>query len=53
MNLFINTRKLTKQKEDHLTEFLASAILIDEQFRRKYEEIVLYNFAENRTEIYK
>ncbi len=45
MNLFFATRRLTQAKEDHLTEFLASALELDEGFRRAYEETVLHPYA--------
>jgi hypothetical protein len=41
MNLFISTRSLTPKKEDHLTEFFAAALQLDEALRSKYCDAVL------------
>ena len=40
-NLFWQTRKLTYEREDHLTYFVAAALESDAQFRRAYERVVL------------
>jgi hypothetical protein len=46
-NLFLSTRKLAKgAKEDHLTEFFAAALDIDEPFREAYASMVIAPFAE-------
>jgi hypothetical protein len=45
MNLFLSTRRLTEAKEDHLTEFLASALDVDEGFRRAYASTVLQTYG--------
>jgi hypothetical protein len=45
LNPFLDTRKLTDSKEDHLTEFMAGALAISASFRRKYSELVLSRFA--------
>lgn len=48
-NLFQETRKLAKgAKEDHLTEFFAAALDIDEPFREAYASMVIAPFAEER-----
>lgn len=41
MNLFWETRKLTKQLEDHLTCFIAAALEADEEFRNAYATRIL------------
>jgi hypothetical protein len=49
MNLFLSTRKLAKgAEENHLTEFLAAALDIDENFREAYSALVLAPFAQKR-----
>lgn len=45
MNLFLETRKLTQQREDHLTCFLAAALAVDPLFRNAYETCVLIPLA--------
>ncbi|GEM_PF-1502461 len=44
-NLFLNTRRLTSSKEDHLTEFLAAIIDMDETFRRDFSALLLGRYA--------
>lgn len=44
-NLFLNTRKLTNAKEDHLTEFLAAMILMNEPFNTQFSELLLGEYA--------
>lgn len=45
MNLFLETRKLTQKREDHLTCFIAAALNVDENFRKAYESVVLKPMA--------
>jgi len=45
MNLFWATRRLTQSREDHLTEFFASALNISPIFRKRYLELTLSRFA--------
>jgi hypothetical protein len=45
MNLFWATRRLTQSREDHLTEFFASALNISPIFRERYSELTLSRFA--------
>ncbi|HFQ4838193.1 hypothetical protein [Vibrio furnissii] len=40
MGLFINTQKLTVAKEDHLTEFFASALTSSERFNRAFVRLI-------------
>ncbi len=44
-NLFMNTRKLTSSKEDHLTEFLAALIVMNEPFRIEFSRLLLAEYA--------
>ncbi len=44
-NLFINTRSLTSSKEDHLTEFIAALITMDEPFRLAFSSLLLGQYA--------
>lgn len=44
-NLFLNTRKLTSSKEDHLTEFLAALITMDEPFNVDFSQLLLGEYA--------
>ena len=46
MNLFWSTRALTDAREDHLTEFFASALEISEEFRTAYYDFVVASHAE-------
>lgn len=46
VNPFWGTRKLTTQREDHLTEFFAALLSSDSTFRQKYEEQVLSAYAD-------
>lgn len=48
MNLFLRTRSLTPNREDHLTEFLAAALDADQAFRGAYERTLLDPVAETR-----
>lgn len=48
MNLFLTTRALTEQREDHLTEFLAAALAHVPAFRRAYADLVILPFARLR-----
>lgn len=45
MNLFWSTRALTYSREDHLTEFFASALTISPSFRKSYFDLVLKDFV--------
>jgi len=45
MNLFLNSRRLTSAAEDHLTEFFAAALELDDEFRCSYAGLVLGPFA--------
>jgi hypothetical protein len=45
MNLFLSTRRLTSQAEDHLTEFLAVALAHAPGFAAAYARFVLGDFA--------
>ncbi len=47
-NIFLNTRSLTSSKEDHLTEFLAALIMMDESFKVKFSELLLSNYAQKK-----
>jgi hypothetical protein len=47
MNLFLSTCALTKGREDHLTEFLAAALTVDEDVKKAYAELVLRDYARN------
>lgn len=47
-NLFLNTRSLTSAKEDHLTEFLAALITMNEPFRMEFSSLLLGQYAEQR-----
>lgn len=47
-NPFISTRHLTDRREDHLTEFFAGALDLDEQFRCAYAELVIVPYARTR-----
>lgn len=47
-NPFLSTRCLTERREDHLTEFFAGALDLDEQFRRAYAELIIAPFANGR-----
>ena len=44
-NLFLNTRKLTSSKEDHLTEFLAALITMSEPFNVEFSQLLLGEYA--------
>jgi hypothetical protein len=47
MNLFLATRRLARgREEDHLTEFFAAALEIDEPFRDAYTALIIAPFAE-------
>ncbi|KPJ58322.1 MAG: hypothetical protein AMJ46_14340 [Latescibacteria bacterium DG_63] len=48
MNLFLSTRRLTKQAEDHLTEFIAAALTLDSGFARRYVDLLVGPYAEAR-----
>ena len=48
MNLFWSTRSLTEAREDHLTEFFASALHHVPVFRQAYADLVLGSFAKRR-----
>lgn len=41
MNLFLDTRRLTQAREDHLTCFIAATLEVDPAFRTAYESLVL------------
>jgi len=41
LNPFLSTRHLTDRREDHLTEFFAGALDIDERFRQAYADFVI------------
>jgi hypothetical protein len=45
MNLFWETRRLTQEREDHLTSFWAAALETDALFRKSYETHVLQPLA--------
>lgn len=45
MNLFWSTRALTQAREDHLTEFFAAALTLNEGFRLAYSKLVLDAYA--------
>ena len=47
-NLFLNTRRLTGSKEDHLTEFLAALISMDSAFNRGFSQLLLGEYAERQ-----
>ncbi|RLB60214.1 MAG: hypothetical protein DRH08_15735, partial [Deltaproteobacteria bacterium] len=47
-NLFLNTRNLTKSKEDHLTEFLAALITMNEPFNLEFSNLLLKEYAEKK-----
>lgn len=47
MNLFLSTLRLTSQ-ENHLTEFIAAALVLDQNFARAYAGVVLEKYAESR-----
>lgn len=47
MNLFLETRRLTSAREDHLTEFVSAALAVDQRFREEYTKVVLRGFAED------
>ncbi len=44
--LFLNTRKLTSSKEDHLTEFLAALITMSESFNLEFSSLMLGEYAD-------
>jgi DNA-binding winged helix-turn-helix (wHTH) protein len=44
-NLFLKTRSLTISKKDHLTEFLAALITMNEPFNLEFSQLVLGEFA--------
>jgi hypothetical protein len=44
-NFFLNTRSLTSSKEDHLTEFLAALISMDEKFNSDFSDLLLGEYA--------
>ena len=46
MNLFWSTRALTQSKEDHLTEFFAAALTLNEHVRNAYAELVFGRYAQ-------
>jgi len=46
VNLFLDTRRLTQSREDHLTCFVAATLEVDSSFRRSYESLVLAPLAE-------
>lgn len=48
MNLFHTTRRLTHQKEDHLTEFIAALLMTSDSFRSGYEALVLKRWFKER-----
>jgi len=45
MNLFLQTRKLTDRREDHLTEFFAAALELSPQVRKAFFDLVIAPFA--------
>lgn len=45
MNLFLATRRLTTQREDHVTEFFAAALREDPLLRHAFEDLVIAPFA--------
>jgi hypothetical protein len=47
MNLFWETRRLTQEREDHLTCFLAAALGTDAAFRHAYAQRVLSSLAKD------
>lgn len=47
-NLFLNTRSLTSSKEDHLTEFLAALITMNETFNLEFSWLLLGEYAQRR-----
>lgn len=47
-NLFLNTRSLTSSKEDHLTEFLAALITMNEPFRLGFSALLLDEYASRK-----
>ncbi len=48
MNLFLATRSLTDQREDHLTEFLCAALEHAPRFRAGYTDLVVAPLARKR-----
>jgi len=48
MNLFWSTRALTTAREDHLTEFFATALDVSPSFRDSYFNLVLSNYARTK-----
>ena len=44
-NLFLATRRLTRSKEDHLTEFLAGLISTNKKFNQDFSQLILGEFA--------
>jgi hypothetical protein len=47
-NLFLNTRSLTTSKEDHLTEFLAALISMDDKFNGNFSNLLLGEYAADK-----
>jgi hypothetical protein len=48
MNLFLSTRLLTQQREDHLTEFLAATLDLYPRFAQNYIDFVLGDYARKK-----
>lgn len=48
MNPFWATRRMCDSREDHLTEFFAAALALDDGLRTSYARYVLGDFAEQR-----
>jgi hypothetical protein len=48
VNLFWNTRNLTQAREDHLTEFIGGALELSPEFRKKFTEYILIEYAEEK-----
>jgi len=48
MNLFLSTRRSTTSEENHLTEFIAAALEVDDDLRRAYASVVLQDYAERQ-----
>jgi hypothetical protein len=49
MNLFWDTRRLTQEREDHLTCFLAATLEVDAGFRSAYEAVVMKRLPPRET----
>jgi hypothetical protein len=44
-NLFLATRRLTRSKEDHLTEFIAALLVLNKKFNLDFSQLVLSEYA--------